>query len=196
MASKDLINQLKAGGMSYAEIGRKLGRDSSLISQIARGKKKGSNLEASLEDIKEKRSVKEPERRVNKQTGKPQALRKSKQSTPKGLIKDKKGRLKFAPESARESVAVNRLEKIAGEGGKVSFIVTIINGDGEEQTVNLFDKNGMFAQRIFQELRHTGQGLFDWLADKVSEIPVKVVGGKSELIDVAEILSVGIRAIY
>src|SRR5215210_4966910 len=100
MASKDLINQLKAGGMSYAEIGRKLGRDSSLISQIARGKKKGSNLEASLEDIKEKRSVKEPERRVNKQTGKPQALRKSKQSTPKGLIKDKKGRLKFAPESA------------------------------------------------------------------------------------------------
>lgn len=195
MASRDLINQLKAGGMSYSEIGRKLGRDSSLISQIARGKKQGKNLETSLEDIRDKRAVKEPERRVNKQTGKPQALRKSKSATPKGLLKDKKGRIKFAAESAREKVLLDRLDKIARDGGKVSFRVTYVDSDGEQRTAVLFGRGGMFAQSVFQELRYFGGTAFQWIAEKLSEQRGNG-SSSSDLLDVDYVESVGINVVY
>lgn len=51
MSSRDLIIQLRGLGMSNAAIGREVGRNDSLIGQIARGKKPGGNLEASLEAL-------------------------------------------------------------------------------------------------------------------------------------------------
>lgn len=46
-----IVNQLRAGGMSYAEIGRRVGRDSSLISQIGRKGNKGASLVGALQKV-------------------------------------------------------------------------------------------------------------------------------------------------
>lgn len=179
--AKDTINKLKAGGMSYSEIGRKLGRDSSLISQIARGKKKGSNLEGSLDDLAEKRSVREPARRLAK-SGEAAKVRRS-SKTPKGLLKDKKGRIKRAPESSRESVFVDRLDRIARAGGKVSFKVKF--KDGSEGHV--FKHGGIFAQKAIREALNFPGGAFEWLADAAASIGYNPTFGE---VDSVEILAV------
>lgn len=49
--SQDLILELRAQGFSNAEIGRRVGRDSSLIGQISRGLKPGANLEQALTEL-------------------------------------------------------------------------------------------------------------------------------------------------
>lgn len=49
--AQSIISQLRAGGMSYSEIGRRVGRDSSLISQIGRKGNKGASLVSALQDI-------------------------------------------------------------------------------------------------------------------------------------------------
>lgn len=49
--SQDLILALRAQGASMAAIGRSVGRDSSLISQIAAGKKPGANLYGALDSL-------------------------------------------------------------------------------------------------------------------------------------------------
>ena len=76
--AKDLINKLKASGKSYAEIGRALGRDSSLISQIARGKKPGANLVGSLQEFSGGKSKPTSPPRRTKKSGGLAAVRKSK----------------------------------------------------------------------------------------------------------------------
>lgn len=49
-AAQALVASLKAGGMSYGEIARRVGRDVSYISQTAKGKK-GGNLVTALQGI-------------------------------------------------------------------------------------------------------------------------------------------------
>lgn len=51
LAAQSLVNKLRAGGMSYAEIGRRVGRDSSLISQIGRKGSKGASLVPALQQV-------------------------------------------------------------------------------------------------------------------------------------------------
>ena len=58
--SKELILELRAQGLSNAEIGRRLGRDSSLVSQIARGAKPGANLQQALTELVTGGQVKTP----------------------------------------------------------------------------------------------------------------------------------------
>lgn len=70
MSSRDLIIQLRGLGMSNRAIGAALSRNDSLISQIARGKKPGDNLESSLAALVRARQgeaveVPAPERRKN-----------------------------------------------------------------------------------------------------------------------------------
>lgn len=50
-SSKDVILRLKAAGLSGEQIGQAIGRDRSLISQIARGIKPGRNLTDSLLEL-------------------------------------------------------------------------------------------------------------------------------------------------
>lgn len=50
-AAQALVNQLRAGGMSYTEIGRRVGRDSSLISQIGRKGNKGASMVPALQQL-------------------------------------------------------------------------------------------------------------------------------------------------
>lgn len=70
MSSRDLIIQLRGLGMSNRAIGAALNRNDSLISQVARGKKPGSNLEGPLEALVRARQgeaveVPAPQRRMN-----------------------------------------------------------------------------------------------------------------------------------
>lgn len=51
VAAQALVQSLKAGGLSYSEIARRVGRDSSLISQIARKGNKGASLVGALQQI-------------------------------------------------------------------------------------------------------------------------------------------------
>lgn len=179
----ELIRALKAAGISYSEIARQVGRDSSFISQVARGKKVGANLEKALEQIAKNEPVEKPEPRVTK-SGEVAKVRqpaaKSEGEAKPKLLKDKEGRIRFAPASERQYVFTNRLSKIAEAGGKVSFRVTLT--DGTEETI--FRKGGIFAQRaIFLALNHP-DGAFEWLAENLRY----GVGG--------EIQSVEITAIY
>ncbi len=58
--SQELILELRAQGFSNAEIGRRLGRDSSLIGQIAKGAKPGANLQQALTELVSGGEVKTP----------------------------------------------------------------------------------------------------------------------------------------
>lgn len=51
MEAQSLINGLKARGMSNADIARRVGRDSSLISQIARRGNKGASMVPALREL-------------------------------------------------------------------------------------------------------------------------------------------------
>jgi hypothetical protein len=51
LQAQQLVNDLRAAGLSYAEIGRRVGRDSSLISQIGRKGNKGASLVGALQGI-------------------------------------------------------------------------------------------------------------------------------------------------
>ena len=186
MAARDTINQLKAGGMSYSEIARKLGRDSSLISQIARGKKQGKNLEGALDDIKEKRSVREPERRKTK-GGETAKVRKAKPTAarPAKLIKDKRGRIIFAPPTEKPSVTEKRLSRIATDGGRVSFRVTF-----EDGTEKLIFKIGIYAQQAIREIYKSGLGIHAWLEEQAATNQ----GYNQE--DLGAIIAVAINATY
>jgi hypothetical protein len=186
-SAQETIKKLKADGMSYSEIGRKLGRDSSLISQIARGKKKGANLEGALDAIKEKKPmVPTPERRVNKKTGKPQSLRKSKATAkPARLLKDKFGRIKFAPMTEKAGVFERRLETIGRDGGRVSFRVRF-----EDGTEKLLFKSGIWAQQALRQIGKHGGGAFAWLSEQAETNQ----GYNQE--DLGDVIAVEILATY
>jgi len=64
-AAQGLIASLKSGGMSYAEIGRRVGRDVSYISQAAKGKK-GGNLVGALQQLSQGAKAAPVSRRVSK----------------------------------------------------------------------------------------------------------------------------------
>lgn len=193
--AQELILELKQKGYSYAAIGRILDRDSSLISQIARGKKPGSNLVSGLESIgkQEAATIKKPERRVTKsgevaKVRKPTPAAAAKKSR---LLKDKSGRIKFAPASTKESTFLSRLDKIAEAGGKVSFRLQTESGE----TFHLFRNGGIWAQKAQYEALNWEAGAFDWLRTKAEE---QQGNGNSisNQIEIGKVVSVEIIAVY
>lgn len=67
-SAKDYIDVLISRGMNQAEIAHEMQRDSSLISQVRRGKKPGSNMVASLKELVDTGSVSQrPPRRKTSQ---------------------------------------------------------------------------------------------------------------------------------
>lgn len=67
-SSREYIHLLQSEGWSYAKIGRALGRDGSLIRQVAVGKKPGTNLTGALQELSNTGQVKHPPmRRVTSQ---------------------------------------------------------------------------------------------------------------------------------
>ena len=80
-SARELIDRLHNNGLSYSEIGRRIGRDSSLVSQIARGKKPGTNLVGGLESIAGGASKATPPRRITA-SGAPAKVRKGVTTIP------------------------------------------------------------------------------------------------------------------
>lgn len=80
MTSAELIAELLASGETYASIGRAIGRDKSLIRQVARGTKPGRNLTDALAAVTRREHVPEPPRRRTR-TGEPARVRQPR-STP------------------------------------------------------------------------------------------------------------------
>ena len=69
--SRELIEMLTGQGLSKRAIGRAIGRDSSLISQVSKGSKPGANLQGSLDELRRRleagqrvQPVTEPARRT------------------------------------------------------------------------------------------------------------------------------------
>lgn len=197
MASRELINSLKSQGFSYAEIGRRLDRDSSLISQIARGKKKGVNLESGLEKLaKGAKDVEKPQRRVTK-SGEVAKVRKPKQLPKAKLLKDKSGRIKRALATKRPKTTVDRLRKIAASGGKVKLTVKFDDVEysrsygsraRSDSSVDLFSHGGMRASDVLKRIDEFGGDLESYLEEVAAEF------GGVEFASGVE--SVSINAIY
>ena len=68
-SSQQHIRALLARGESYSSIGKKLGRDGSLIRQISLGKKPGNNLTAALSELDSTGQVTHPARRRTTKRG-------------------------------------------------------------------------------------------------------------------------------
>lgn len=186
-----IIAELKEAGFSYSKIAKIVGRDASYVSQVGRGIKPGSGLELALGQIQRGEDVDVPERRKTK-SGEPAKVRQSKKENPAPrLLKDKEGRIKNAPETSKEWVFLNRLDKIAQAGGKVSFRVKT---EGGREFV-LFSKGGIYAQKANYEIRNHEAGAFDWLREQAENLGGNLPGA-SGLTFVGKVVSVEINAIY
>lgn len=192
-SSKQLIERLLSKGLTKADIARAVKRDSSLISQIEKGKKPGANLQGALQNLLEGKAAGNVERRTTK-AGKVASVRKSKKASERPLQKDKQGRIRYTSESARPAVLLNRIEKVAEAGGKVSFRVTYLDGDGNEQQGKLYEKGGFYAQRAQFEMLNHSDGAFGWVLERLNEHRSNS-GGKS-LPPAVKVLSVGVTASY
>lgn len=187
--AKALIDSLLAQGYKKSQIARKLGIDSSTISQIAGGKKPGRNLVEPLKAIERKEAV-IPSREVRKtKSGEPARVRQSKKTAKPGLKRDSQGRLKNAPETQQAAAAVRRLEQIANAGGKVTLIVTYEDGGVRR----VFERGGQYAQSLAADYHSSGQKFFEWLSDVVADQLSRQYGGASESLAV---VGVAYLAIY
>jgi hypothetical protein len=119
-SSRSSIERLRHAGYSDAEIGRAIGRDSSLIGQVRRGRKPGKNLAASLDALVSGRKVRKPARRKTARGG-VAATRGSRGGTLRHV-----GAKEFK----------SRLEKIADmKGARVGFQLEWTNLDRQTYTL-------------------------------------------------------------
>lgn len=187
-SAKELIEKLIASGMSKAEISRRVGRNSSLVSQIEKGKKPGSNLVEPLQAMLEKRAVPKPIARLTK-AGKPARVRRGKGKAAPSLRRDSRGRIKIAPPTSLPHVALRRLTEIAEAGGKVSIQVKLArirlyheSEDRLNYTYTLYSNGGEYASRL----------LHDWSNNFLLEL----IRARPEVVSAEGVLSVGFLAIY
>lgn len=190
--AKELIDRLVKSGITKAEIARRVGRDSSLISQIEKGKKPGSNLVEPLQAIVEKRSVPKPVARLTK-AGRPAKVRRGKGKAVPSLRRDSRGRIKIAPPTSLPHVALRRLTEIASAGGRVSIRLNFPGG----REVILFERGGEYASRLLASFHSSGQTFFEWLGEKRVEVFEQRYGVDAEVVEFDERPeSVGFIAIY
>jgi len=191
--AKILIDSLLAQGVKKSEIAKKLGIDSSTISQVEKGKKPGRNLIEPLRAIAENRESIPPREVRKTKSGEPAKVRtKKKESVSKSqkVKKDSKDRIKIAEETVSASAAVQRLEKIAGDGGKVTLLLRYSDGSRRR----LFDRGGEFAERLAVEYRRSEMRFFDWLTEKAAgQFEVQNYGS---MVDSGSVVAVGYLAIY
>jgi hypothetical protein len=116
--AQNLIQQLQAQGKNYSAIGKLVGRDSSYISQIARGKRTGESLIPTLNKIVtgETENVKAP--RKTKKSGVQANVR-------KGAIRDTKRRIINETSSTPNGPKLrNDLRTIEKNNGLVGVVVS------------------------------------------------------------------------
>lgn len=197
MATREVLQGLLDVGWTKSRIAKKLGIDSSTLSQVASGKKPGRNLESPLMRLASGQDVGERERRKTK-SGEPARVRQpsSKKLTQKRLIKTADGRIKFAAPTSLPYVAARRLGEIAQGGGKVS--VRIVLRGGSEMV--LFSRGGEYAARLEHRWavfvdQNPGRDFFDFVVDLFNET-IQNVNGESRPITEIDIQSVGFAVIY
>ncbi len=188
--AKELIDSLLARGVKKSEIAKKLGIDSSTISQIEKGKKPGRNLIEPLRAIAQKRATIPPREIRKTKSGEVAKVRKSKKVSAPALKRDKLGRIKIAPVTSLPYVAERRLKELAEAGAKVSIRLRF--GDGTEKV--LFARGGEFASRLLKSFLNSGQKFFDWLSDEASDQLGRQSYGDIDFSD--DIEGVGYLAIY
>lgn len=82
-ASTRILEALHRGGMTDQQIGKALGRNSSLIRQVRLGKKPGRNLENALRQLQSRRQITPPPRRTTR-AGEQARVRAGRRVTPSG----------------------------------------------------------------------------------------------------------------
>jgi len=190
--AQSLIRELIASGLNKSQIARRLGRDSSLIGQIEKGKKPGRNLVEPLEAIKRGAAKAQPERRKTK-SGEAAKVRESKAAKPKTLKRDSQERIKIAEPTKKEYVAVRRLKEIAEAGGKVS--IQLVFADGRQSV--LYQKGGEYASRLVYRFENSDQSFFEFLTEERLETISARYGQEAEVVDLSESpVAVGFIAIY
>lgn len=191
--AKALIGSLLSQGYKKAEIARKLGIDSSTITQIEKGKKPGRNLVEPLRAIAEKReSI--PQREIRKtKLGAPAKVRQSKKAPASKLKRDSQGRVKIAEPTTQQAAALRRLRQIADAGGKVSVVLVFPGG----QKKILYQRGGEYAARLLNQFENSGMGFFEWFGEKTVEFVGQQYGIDAEkYIYEQRPVAVGYVAIY
>lgn len=162
MSARDLVLQLRAMGMSNRAIGREIGRNDRLIKYVADGDKPGTNLEAALRGLVEKKGGNEaavvpavPRRRDG--SGRTAKVRRKTFYAGGRTVRVKAGAIKSGAKSLNA-----RLAEAAAAGARVAFTVTFnkharlsksdgtsIPPSGTEQTADVGNKgNGLPAAWI------------------------------------------------
>lgn len=137
--AQTIVNSLRAGGMSYSEIGRRVGRDVSLISQIARKGNKGASLVESLKKVQagEKQA---PAPRRQTASGEQAKVRKGIEKVPGSdniSVKTKKG----------DKTIIKALTQMSGKGKRVKWKVKVKKAKNTSDfTVKDTGMNGGSAQ--------------------------------------------------
>lgn len=185
-ASRVLISDLHSSGYSYNKIGKMLGRDSSLIQQIAKGKKPGRNLEAALRGLKESGLVEvQPARRLRK-SGEAAAVRRpgsvkaqKAAAAPIPGIVDAKGRVINAElDGLSKSDVAKILREIRKHDGVISFTATALKYKKYRQLQPGTVEVQIFEDGIDAREFHLGDGIESALITELLENQdVSAVGG-------------------
>lgn len=178
------IGALHAAGWTDTAIGRMVGRNSSLIHQIAVGKKPGANLAAPLEALRETgipgpRSAKQlppvvlPEAsRRTRSSGLPARVRESgnRASSPGGaeLLPNGQRRITGSSKAVAKHAAsvAQALGGRATEGGTVRVKIAYKGADGRWHT--LAQKGGLSPEKLREYAARGGQSWRDALADLIA----------------------------
>lgn len=156
-----IIKDLIKAGHSRKAIGRAIGRDSSLISQIERGIKPGQNLVASLQTFKETGKASSAPRRQTK-AGKPVKVRQK-------SIRGKSGDVIYTAEmKAQDKTYIQALKSFIKRGKNITVKLTFSkwkaykNSKAVRKTITIYT-HGRNPQAIIDSAKKEGQTISDYL---------------------------------
>jgi hypothetical protein len=156
-----LIKDLIKKGFSRKAIGRAVDRDSSLISQIERGIKPGSNLVESLQTLKDTGKAAPAARRQTK-AGKPVKVRQK-------SIRGKSGDVIYTAEmKAQDKTYIQALKSFLKRGKNVTVKLTFTkwkayrNSKTVRKTVTIYT-HGRNPQKIIDSAKNEGMTIADYL---------------------------------
>lgn len=174
MASLDFINALHAMGYTNAAIGRAIGRDSSYIAQVAKGKKPGTTIQSSLESLIKGNVPPPPPRgatiapapRKTTKTGAVARVRQRATEINGGRVLD----------AGRGAKTIQReLARAARAGKQVNFTVRVAKVKKYKEAievphaeVELFSHGGYNAQAILDRIAGNGGDVLGTILDYVN----------------------------
>ena len=162
-----LIKSLRKKGYSDAAIGRALDRDSSLIGQVRRGVKPGSNLVDALKAFSKGEKITPPRRQTK--AGKPAKVRRP-------SVRGSKGEVLFTAETkAGDKQRIRELKAFKKQKRKVTVKLTFTkwqpyrDAKRHKQTVSLYN-HGRDAQAIIDAANEQGMSIDDYLIDQAKKV--------------------------